>query len=159
MDNNITFDDLVRFFSKIPGFKSIAEQDLRNLVAPIVCISTYEANQTIIRTGEPGDTLYMLYDGQVRVDFPANNSERKSDFMESGDIFGEMALVSQARRSANVVATQPCTCLTIDAESFQDIMKNHWRIARAVAGLVGERFVARATSKKDNPKPDRNNPR
>ncbi|MEO5329257.1 MAG: cyclic nucleotide-binding domain-containing protein [Magnetococcus sp. THC-1_WYH] len=139
--DEVTFDDLRTFFSGIPGFKNISEQDLHDLVAPIVCIVTYEAGQKIIHIGDPGDTLFLLYRGRIKGEIPTKDGRKNQFFIGSGEIFGEMALVSQARRSADISAVERCLCLTIDIESFRSIMKNHWPIVQAVAGMIGERII------------------
>lgn len=149
MNDEVTFDDLRTFFSGVPGFKSISEQDLHDLVAPIVCIATYEAGQRIIRIGDPGDTLFLLYRGRVKGEIPGKDGRKNQFFIGSGGIFGEMALVSQARRSADISAVERSLCLTIDTESFRSIMKNHWPIAQAVAGMIGERIISHALQIED----------
>jgi CRP-like cAMP-binding protein len=59
------------------------------------------------------------------VDIPANGDEELHFFIEEGEIFGEMALISKEKRNADVIAVSEVVCLTIDVETFQIIMSNN----------------------------------
>ena len=65
----------------------------------------YEGGQAIFHEGEPGDTMYVVLDGKVRIskNIPGAGEEALS-FLERGAFFGEMALIEQEPRSATAVA-------------------------------------------------------
>ncbi len=93
----------------------------------------------IIERGTVGRSVFFIYKGRVRVDV----NEDIHFFIDEGELFGEMALVTKEKRSADVVSVSQVVCLTIDIETFQTVMANHWQITKAVASLIGGRRVER----------------
>jgi monovalent cation:H+ antiporter, CPA1 family len=138
MQKEIYLDDLIDFLSKISGFRDLPRQEMEELIAPLVSIAVYEPGQTIIKRGNVGRSVFFLYKGQARVELV---NDGKHFFIGEGELFGEMALVSNEKRSADVVAVTHTVCLTIDIETFQTVMINHWQITKAVASMIGERRV------------------
>ena len=65
----------------------------------------YEGGQAIFHEGEPGESMYVVLDGKVRIskNIPGAGEEALS-FLERGAFFGEMALIEQQARSATAVA-------------------------------------------------------
>jgi CRP-like cAMP-binding protein len=143
MKSEITLTNLTNFLKNTPGFKNLDLQDMERLIAPIISIATYEPGQKIIERGEDGHTVFFLYRGRTRVDLRFAGQEDRHFFIEQGEIFGEMALVSREKRSADVVAVSEVICFTIDIETFQNLMSNYWRITKAVASLIGSRRIDR----------------
>ena len=146
MHNEINLDDLISFLSKIAGFRGLSRQEMEMLIAPIVSIAVFEHGQTIIQRGTVGRSVFFLYKGRARVDISLPDGENKHFFIDEGELFGEMSLVSKEKRSADVVSVSQVVCLTIDIETFQTVMANHWQITKAVASLIGERRVERLSS-------------
>jgi CRP/FNR family transcriptional regulator, cyclic AMP receptor protein len=75
----------------------------------------------IIKEGEFGDVLYILYSGKVRIlRNTLSNDEYTVVILDSKDhiFFGEVALIDSDRRSASVVAETDCDALSIDRKSF-----------------------------------------
>lgn len=93
-------------------------------------ILSVDANAFIIRQGERGRTMYLILEGSVKVEYIAPEGRRVAleQFVE-GDIFGEIALVNEVERTANVIATQPTRLLTIDWESLERVRKIYPRLS------------------------------
>jgi CRP-like cAMP-binding protein len=142
VDNEINVTDLVSFLSKISGFKGLSSQEIEELIAPIISIAVFEPGQYIIQRGTIGQAVYFLYKGRVRVDV----NEDTHFFVDEGELFGEMSLVTKEKRSADVISVSQVVCLTIDIETFQTVMTNHWQITKAVASLIGDRRIERLAS-------------
>ncbi|MBF0194080.1 MAG: cyclic nucleotide-binding domain-containing protein [Magnetococcales bacterium] len=139
MENEINLTDLVNFLSKISGFKGLSKKEMEELIAPIISIAVFEPGQYIIQRGTVGRSVYFLYSGRARVVI----NEDTHFFVSEGELFGEMSLVTKEKRSADVVSDTQAVCLTIDIETFQTVMANHWQITKAVASLIGDRRVER----------------
>jgi CRP-like cAMP-binding protein len=146
MDDEIDLDDLVSFLSQVTGFQDLSKEEMVELIAPIVSIAHYEPGQFIIKTGNVGHNLFFLYKGEGRIDVVFPSGEKGHFPLEQGELFGEMALVSKEKRNADVVAVTPVICLTIDIETFQSVMVDHWQITKAVARLIGDRRVERLSA-------------
>ncbi|MBF0448497.1 MAG: cyclic nucleotide-binding domain-containing protein [Magnetococcales bacterium] len=145
MQDEITLEDLIVFLSKTEGFKDLSRQDVETLIAPVFSIATFEVGQIIIHAGKTGRNSYFLYRGRVRVDLKQEGQKSRHFFIEQGELFGEVALVSKEKRNADVVAATEVVCLAVEIETFQNVMANHWQIAKAVAKLIGERKIERLT--------------
>jgi serine/threonine-protein kinase len=74
---------------------------------------TFDAGSTIIREGEDGDAAYIIVAGscEIRKEMPSGTEALMS--LGPGDVFGEMAIMTQGPRTATVVATETTTVLVV----------------------------------------------
>lgn len=77
-------------------------------------VETYSAGATIFEIGEVGRCMYVVKSGEVDLTL----QERVLTTLGKGEIFGEMALIDQAERSANAKARSDCEVLPIDEGKF-----------------------------------------
>jgi CRP/FNR family transcriptional regulator, cyclic AMP receptor protein len=78
----------------------------------------------IFAEGEPGEKLYIVMDGQVRISrrLPGMGEEALT-ILGRGDVFGEMALIDSQPRSADARAhTQGCTVFTVDRHRLEEVL-------------------------------------
>lgn len=78
----------------------------------------YQAGQTIVRQGEPGECMYVIQSGQVVVLQQNEGSEVALAVLSKGDFFGEMAIFEREVRSATVRALNEAQILTVDKRAF-----------------------------------------
>ncbi|HZQ11631.1 MAG TPA: cyclic nucleotide-gated ion channel [Pseudolabrys sp.] len=88
----------------------------------------------VVRRGRPGDCMYFIAAGEVEV-----KVEPHPVRLGAGAFFGEMALLTGAARSANVVTTQPTTLLALEVADFHTMTAHHPELARAVAAEAARR--------------------
>lgn len=112
--------------SKVPFFQSldpsaIAEitHKLRRLEVP--------SNTAVVRRGRIGDCMYFIADGEVQVDVKPVPVR-----LGAGAFFGELALLGDSVRTANVSTTQPSTLLILDLADFRTFMAHHPDLARII---------------------------
>jgi CRP-like cAMP-binding protein len=141
MQEEITAEKVVGFIGKVPGFSSLSSAEIEQMILPILSITTFRPGQIIIKQGDVANSVYFLYRGQAQVDIHFEKSEDVRFFIEEGAIFGEMALVSHEKRSATISAISEVICLTVDVETFQNLMRTYWRITQAIANLIGNRRI------------------
>ena len=81
---------------------------------------TYAAGEHIIREGEQGDAAYILVEGrcEVRKDAGASSGPALKT-IEPGEVFGEMAILTEGARTASVVATEPTTVLVVTSQVLE----------------------------------------
>lgn len=82
------------------------------------------AGDVVVRQGDPADRFYLIADGGVRVTqaVQGGGPERHLRDLEPGDIFGEIGLLRRSPRTATVTATAPGLLLSLDGESFRDLV-------------------------------------
>jgi voltage-gated potassium channel len=88
----------------------------------------------VVRRGRPGDCMYFIASGEVEV-----KVEPHPVRLPAGAFFGEMALLTGAARTANVVTTQPTTLLALEVADFHTLTAHHPELARAVAAEASRR--------------------
>ena len=107
------------------------------------------ANQIIVKMGDPGDSMYFLLEGDVRVSQLVEDKETIIATLEAGDFFGEMCLFDEVRRSADVVAARPCALLRISQDAFERIQEEHPLIAIVfLRAIIRARYRMRKLNKK-----------
>src|SRR5690606_5143998 len=103
------------------------------------------------RQGETGDTLYLIVEGRVRTSRAlAGMGEEALAVLGPGDVFGEMALLEEAPRSADAHVHERCRLLVLAKDAFDDLLFLHKDLAYEVlwnfVKLLGARL--RATNDK-----------
>ncbi|MDX2167398.1 MAG: MMPL family transporter [Deltaproteobacteria bacterium] len=86
----------------------------------------------IVRQGERGGEMFVILDGATDVLVGDGAERRRVAEFKRGDVFGEMALVRDEERSADVVARSPVEVLAVDERFLQRIQRRYPRIAARV---------------------------
>jgi cAMP-dependent protein kinase regulator len=82
----------------------------------------FEAGQTIIKEGDEGKVMYFLVEGTAFASKKINGVETEVKQYKTGDYFGELALLRNEPRAANVLARSECQCVSIDRHSFKRML-------------------------------------
>jgi voltage-gated potassium channel len=85
------------------------------------------AQTAVIRRGKVGDCMYFIAEGEVEVDV-----EPTAVRLGVGAFFGELALLGDLIRTANVATTKDSTLLVLDLADFRTVMAHHSELARAI---------------------------
>jgi len=115
--------------------------DFSILVGSEVPTRSFKAGETIFREGDPANELYVIQKGQVGV----QTGNRLLDTLKSKTIFGEMALVDSAPRSADAVALTDVTLVPVSERQFLFLVSETPYFALNVMRLMARRL--RATNK------------
>ncbi len=92
--------------------------------------------QAVFAEGDPGDSMYFLLDGRVRIEKrtdAAGASRKTLTVLEAGDYFGEMSLFDQKPRSASAVADGPTRIARLTKAAFDELQR---RSAQAGLGVL-----------------------
>jgi eukaryotic-like serine/threonine-protein kinase len=99
----------------------------------------FSAGSVIIREGEPGDAAYLIVTGKCRAFRKLDFGEETLAMMESGTVFGEMALILDEPRAASVEAVTTTTVLVLDKHAFTtELAVDGW--TGALVRALAERF-------------------
>ncbi|MFT3912947.1 MAG: SulP family inorganic anion transporter [Anaeromyxobacteraceae bacterium] len=100
-----------------PASLAAIERRVRTVAVP--------AGQPVFRAGDPGDALYMVRLGRVRVAVPAaGGRELMIGAFGRGDVFGELAFVDARPRSANATATVDTEVFVLDRTGFEAALED-----------------------------------
>jgi signal transduction histidine kinase len=87
-------------------------------------LKTYQDGQFIFREGDPGDGIYLVMDGRVRIGVTMGESERPLAQVLPGDFFGEMAVLDNEPRSANAFAEGETKLLFLPREELMAFLES-----------------------------------
>ena len=94
--------DTLANLRSIPLFSRVAQGDLEQIASHLI-ERRYPRNTTIVEEGLPGDYMYILREGRVKVTkLSEDGREKILDFLEAGSFVGAMALLERGPRSASV---------------------------------------------------------
>lgn len=90
--------------------------------------------ERVIRSGDPADGMYFLASGAVEVQLPDHKIK-----LETGAFFGEMALLSGRRRSADITALDYCQFLILERRDFNQFTRQHGELRAAILEKANQR--------------------
>jgi CRP-like cAMP-binding protein len=97
----------------------------------------------IVKQGGPGDAMYLLLEGEVRVRTMIAGKECIFATLGAGECFGEIALFDHGKRVADVVANTECALLRISESSLQRLVAEAPDIAAGLVMAISKTLVAR----------------
>lgn len=99
----------------------------------------YQDNVMLFCENEPGDELYIIQKGKVKITKIMNNNEVLLAVLNPGDIFGEMALLEDKPRSASAITFGEVQVLAINKANFESMVKVQPQLATKLIVLLSER--------------------
>jgi serine/threonine protein kinase len=135
--------ELAGVLSSMPVFSGLGREAVDRL-ASAAERCTFAPDDRIVARGDPGDAMYVIERGSVRV--PVVDDDGKhllTKYLGPGDVFGEMALVTGEPRGADVLADGDieCRCLRLSKDVVHDLMRQHPPLARLLTDVVGKRLL------------------
>lgn len=105
--------------------KILADMDEAQLASFLqyMQVLKFPANSPIFREGEPGDAMFLVLQGEVRARAIVGGRESTLSVMGVGECFGELAVIDESTRSADVVANVESTLIKISAEALKRLFK------------------------------------
>lgn len=94
----------------------------------------------IFRQGDPGDEMFVVSEGKVRLTLGAEGLEKEIAVMNVGDFFGELSLLNGAARSATAQAAEDSTLLAIGRDVFKMMMQDDLDIVFRMMEKQGHRL-------------------
>lgn len=128
-------------FSENRLFEGI-DADVLKKIAPKIGLRRMQPGEIIFREGDPGDSLYLVGEGSVKISRPAPVGEHEIvGYVDPGNFFGATALLAGEPRSATAVAVAPTLIGAVKEETFQQILefapsRVHMNFLRAVTERV-----------------------
>lgn len=102
--------------------------------------TTFNAGEIIFCEFEPGDTFYLIQSGRVEIVKILGDIEKTIDILQPGELFGEMAILEEAPRSATAIALDNIKALEFNRENFQILMQGNPQIALKLLRLFTKRI-------------------
>jgi CRP-like cAMP-binding protein len=116
---------LVQTLKAIPDFSALDEDSLLSFVGESMNLFWNEGS-TIFDPGDPGDALYVVLDGEVSITQPDGTEVA---YLQPGQFFGEMSLLTNAVHSKKAVAVRESEILVVAKEAFTDLLEANPKVA------------------------------
>jgi CRP/FNR family transcriptional regulator len=122
-------------------FNSLDKKELQALASECQERS-FSAGVTIIKQGTSGTGLYIITSGHVKIvkEHGPDRAEEELGVYGPGSVLGEMALLDDLPRSANIVATEPVTALVLPIWEFRSTVRSHPEIAIKLLAVLSKRL-------------------
>jgi voltage-gated potassium channel len=121
--------------SKVPFFAALGPSAIAD-VTHMLRTMDLPARTMIIKKGQAGDCMYFIAAGEVEVDLPG-----KKVRLGEGAFFGEMALLGNNSRSANISTTRVSRLLVLDLVDFRMLMARHPDLAETIDAEANRRAL------------------
>jgi Na+:H+ antiporter len=133
LDLGLHTEALIRQFHMFAGLEEAQVKDLARLFRPRLLVP----DEVVIRKGDRGDAVFFISSGAVEVVL-----DRSRVRLGSGELFGEMALLSGRPRQADVVALGYCRVLVLGAGDFRRFLHQYPQVRKEIDRLAEERAQA-----------------
>ncbi|HJL40962.1 MAG TPA: Crp/Fnr family transcriptional regulator [Myxococcales bacterium LLY-WYZ-16_1] len=131
------YTDLLR---NVSLFRNVREEELDRLAA-LMTERDVPKDAHIVTQSEPGDAMFVIAKGRVKVVIYGDNGrEVILTLLKTGEFFGEMALLDDLPRSANVIASEDSTVLMLRREQFADFVEKNPPVALNVMAELSRRL-------------------
>jgi CRP-like cAMP-binding protein len=130
-------DSKVAAIAEVPLFSRCSKRELAR-IARLADEIDLPAGKRLTKEGDRGREFFVLLEGTADVE--AGGRPRPG--LDSGDFFGEIALVSDVPRTATVTATSPIRALVITDRAFRQLLKDSPEVQGKVLEAVASRLAA-----------------
>jgi CRP/FNR family transcriptional regulator, cyclic AMP receptor protein len=138
----VTSEETLALLRRVPVFGTLAEEDLAR-VADVAVPRRYGTGEVVFREGDESNTCYVVRSGKTRA--IREHSDGRSITLAnfgSGDIFGELAMFDNERRSATIEALEPTEVIAILGGDMRRLMREHPEIAVKLVAALAQRLRA-----------------
>lgn len=123
------------FLAEYKTFQNFSEQDLQ-VLSDECTESSFKKDETIFQEESPGDKMFIIRQGSVKVFKNIKNNETTLAIVNPGEFFGEMALLDGGPRSAAAKAIEEVKALTITTANFDNMRENNPQVALRIMDVL-----------------------
>jgi CRP/FNR family transcriptional regulator/CRP/FNR family cyclic AMP-dependent transcriptional regulator len=140
---------MIDLLSKVELFSELDSEDLARM-ASLAQIKPAAKDTVIFHAGDPADAVFVVANGKVKiVTTSSDGKEFILTVLGAGQVFGEMALIESAPRSASVITLTAVELVMIKREDFHHLLNTSPAISRKLLVILSRR-LRRANSKMES---------
>ena len=132
--------EVVELLARVPVFSTLVRGDLER-IAELAVPRWFEPGQVVFREGDASDTCYIVREGRARA--IREHGDGRTITLATfgpGDIFGELAMFEDERRSATVEAIEPTSVVAVLGPDMRRLMVEHPEISTRLVIALGRRL-------------------
>jgi CRP/FNR family transcriptional regulator, cyclic AMP receptor protein len=137
----VSLNEAVNVMMEVPMFRNVDPKRLR-LFAFMGETLTYRAGERLFEKGDEGNAAYIIIDGTVDVLVPVEGGELSVAALGTREIFGEMAVLCDQRRSTSIAARTDLTVLRLQRTAFLSLLREFPDIALELIKVLANRLEA-----------------
>lgn len=130
-----------QILKKVPLFKGLSQKALDQL-NELLWSQSYLDGEAVVREHQPGDSMYLIGRGAVKITRDDHGHEVELAVLSAGGFFGEIALLTEGKRTATVTTLTPCTVLKLKKKDFASLLSNNPDLNRRVRAVAAQRLKA-----------------
>ncbi len=119
-------------------FKGLSRENIKEIIS-FLKLRKYREGETVIRKGEPGRNLYIIVSGRVEI---LGDAEVSIAFLGTGEIFGEMSLLSGDPVVATVKVVESAKLLYISSRDFRQVLNTFPTLQMYFAKMLARRLAS-----------------
>lgn len=131
---------ILSLLREVPIFSRLSKRQLNSILGSSKQL-TFERSEKVIKEGDSGVAFYLILEGSASV---VKHGKQLAK-LGKGNFFGEMALLDNQPRSADVIADEDMKCLVLPTWSFWSLVSTDYKIVRPIVQELVARL--RATDK------------
>lgn len=123
----------------VPLLADLSDDERRRL-AELARTRLYAPHEIVVREGDAGDDMFIVTRGHLSVSRKPSDADRVPvSRLGPGDVFGEMAMMQGATRSATVQALEECELMAINSDTICELLRSSPKLAERVRAMIDER--------------------
>ena len=138
------YAEAVALLRRIPVFAKLDPASLK-LLAFSSSHLTFSDGEALCHQGEPGNSVFIIEEGEVDVTVEVDGKSIHLATLGSHELFGEMAVICNLPRTANVRARGPLKVLEVEGDVFLQLVTSNPDAALGVMRVLGERLMRAPT--------------
>ena len=137
---SVRAQEVVELLGRVPVFSTLERGDLEQ-IAQLAVPRSFAVGEVVFREGDASDTCYIVREGRARAvrTYRDGRTITLARF-GPGDIFGELALFEDERRSATVEAIEPTSVVGVLGPDMRRLMNEHAEISARLVIALGRRL-------------------
>ncbi|HET8707180.1 MAG TPA: cyclic nucleotide-binding domain-containing protein, partial [Pseudomonadales bacterium] len=135
----LTSKDFERLLGLVPQMGELSPEMQKRLISKMTFHEVGEGT-TIIRRNETSDSAFFILSGQAFAGWDDQGSTKLLETLRAGDFFGEIAALTGAIRTANVITAEPCTLVRVPAPTLRE-MASDPQLNRIFVTRMTERMI------------------
>jgi CRP-like cAMP-binding protein len=142
-------DRIRELLTGVELFAEMNDEELDDLTG-LAQIKKLDKDTTVFHAGDPADAVYVVASGRVKIVITSSDGkEFILTVLGAGQVFGEMALLESATRSASVVTLSAVEVLAISRADFQRLLDSNPKISQRLMAILSRR-LRRANAKMES---------
>jgi CRP-like cAMP-binding protein len=142
--------DYTELLKGVAIFQDLDEGELAR-VSEVCRTQDFVSGEYVFKEGEPGNRLYLVVDGEVRISrmIPGSGEEALA-ILKKGSLFGEMAVFDRSERSTDAISNGSCKLLSISRSDFELLLDFNRELAYKVLWSCTRLLSSRLRSTNDS---------